>query len=74
MDDPRVIELLTEIRDTEREHLAEYRRIAGDALATQKAVAAKYEQMMRLYRVVVGVGAVTIALLLFAAAWLTRLL
>ena len=36
MSDPETNQLLTEIRDAQREFLAEYRRVANEALSVQK--------------------------------------
>ena len=72
MSDDRQARLLTEIRDTLREQLAEYRRVTSESLAIQRAAAetqraavetqlrsARYaEGLGRLYRIVVGVLAV----------------
>ena len=58
------IKLLTEIRDAEREHLAEYRRIAEESLALQKQAVARQEQIAKLYRRVVVAGGLLILLLL----------
>jgi len=62
-----VVRLLTEIRDTGREHLAEYRRVAARSVALQ-------EQMSRIYkRVLLVCGIVVVVILLLLAsplAWL----
>src|SRR5262249_54453103 len=43
--------LLEEIRDTQREHLAEYKRVTQRSLQLQEQAVARQEQMARLYRV-----------------------
>ena len=45
-----VKELLVEIRDAQREHLAEYRKAARAALELQQQAVTRQEQMGRLYR------------------------
>jgi len=52
--------LLEEIRDTQREHLAEYKRVTQRSLQLQEQAVARQEQMARLYRVVVSVLAVVL--------------
>lgn len=54
--DEEVRTLLTEIRDTQREHLAEYRRIAERALAVQEQAVARQEEYTRFYRRISGVA------------------
>jgi hypothetical protein len=41
-------QLLTEIRDTQREHLAEYRRVTERSLELQRRAVARQEQMGQL--------------------------
>lgn len=53
-------ELLTEIRDVQREHLAEYRKVTQRSLELQQQAVARQEQHGRLYRSVVIAGAVLI--------------
>jgi CHASE3 domain sensor protein len=57
------LKLLTEIRDAQREHLAEYRKVAQESLALQKQAVTRQEQIGRLYRIVVAVGGVLILLI-----------
>lgn len=59
------LKLLTEIRDAQREHLAEYRKVTQESLALQKQAVSRQEQIVRLYRRVLIAGAVLIVLLLF---------
>ena len=57
-------ELLREIRDAQREHLAEYRRVAERSLELQQRAVARQEQMARVYRGLVLVGGILVAALL----------
>lgn len=50
MEESEKLKLLTEIRDAQREHLAEYRRVAEESLALQKQAVARQEQIAKLYR------------------------
>jgi CHASE3 domain sensor protein len=56
--------LLEEIRDTQREHLAEYRRVTQQALELQQRAIARQEQVGRVYKRIVVLGGVLVALLL----------
>ncbi len=56
--------LLTEIRDLEREHLAEYKRISEEVLTLQKSAVARQELIGRIYRRMVFAGAFLVAALL----------
>lgn len=69
-DDTR--QLLVEIRDTAREHLAEYRRVAEKAVALQERAVARQEQVSRIYVRAVIVGALLILALLLLLARLLR--
>lgn len=53
-------ELLVEIRDLQREHLAEYRKVAQRSLELQQQAVSRQEQLGRLYRRVVVAGAMLI--------------
>ena len=77
MDDPETKQLLTEIRDAQRDLLAEYRRIAGEAVEIQRraieqqSIAVKNQlQNARIYRYALVVIAVIVGGLLY---WLYRL-
>ena len=71
-------QLLRDIRDAQREHLAEYRRVAERSLALQQRAVARQEQMGHLYRRLVLVGgglvAVLLALLVYLLARWSRYL
>ena len=64
MEESDELKLLTEIRDAQREHLAEYRKMAQESLALQKQAVARQEQIAKLYRRVVVTGGVVILLVL----------
>jgi hypothetical protein len=53
-------ELLVEIRDVQREHLAEYRKVTQRSLELQQTAVTRQEQLGRLYRRVVFAGAMLI--------------
>jgi CHASE3 domain sensor protein len=64
MEEPDELKLLTEIRDAQREHLAEYRKVAQESLALQKQAVTRQEQIAKLYRRVLVVGGAVILLVL----------
>jgi CHASE3 domain sensor protein len=68
--DPEIRQLLTEIRDTQREHLAEYRRVTERSLELQQRAVARQEQMGHLYRRLLIVGGGLIAMLLALLVYL----
>jgi hypothetical protein len=76
MDPKDFIHLLVEIRDLQREHLEEYRRVALEQLELSRKAVRRQEQISRLYQRVVAVGAFVVALVLTASgllvAWLVR--
>jgi len=55
--------LLREIRDTQREHLAEYRRVTERSLDLQQRAVARQEQMAYIYRRLLVVGGGLVAIL-----------
>jgi ferric-dicitrate binding protein FerR (iron transport regulator) len=61
-DDERTHKLLEEIRDVQREHLAEYRRVTQHSLELQQRAVSRQAELGRLYRriVVLGGGLVVI--------------
>lgn len=66
MDSREFIHLLVEIRDVQREHLEEYRRVTQESLELQRAAVKRQEQIGRLYqRVVFVTGLVLVGLVLF---------
>jgi len=68
--DDRTQELLQEIRDTQREHLAEYRRVTRQSLELQQRAVARQEQIGAIYRRVALVGALLVSALLVLLAYL----
>jgi len=62
--DDRVIALLTQIRDIQREQADQYRRLAEHSVALQEASLARYEQFQIMYRRVLMAGAGVVILLL----------
>jgi hypothetical protein len=70
MDSPDVIRLLTEIRDAQREYLAEYRRVGAESLELSRRAVLRQEQFSRLYRRVLAVGAILLMALAVYLAWL----
>lgn len=76
--DDEVRQLLREIRDAQREHLSEYRRVAERSLELQQSAVARQEQMRGAYRKVtftVGflIAALMVLLVIILARW-SRLL
>ena len=76
--DERTRRLLEEIRDAQREHLAEYRRVTERSLELQPRAVARQEQLGGLYRRMLLVGGVLVAgllaLLLYLLARWSRVL
>lgn len=66
----RIQKLLEEIRDAQREHLAEYRRVTGESLALQQRSVARQEQISAIYKRMVLVGGVLTAGLVFLLVYL----
>jgi len=62
--------LLEEIRDTQREHLAEYRRVAQQSMELQQRGIARQEQFRAIYKRVVVIGGVLVAVLLTLLGYL----
>jgi ferric-dicitrate binding protein FerR (iron transport regulator) len=68
--DDEIRALLTEIRDLQREHLAEYRRVTGASLELQQQGIARGAQIGALYRRMVLVAGTLVALLLALLGYL----
>jgi CHASE3 domain sensor protein len=66
MDTEEIGRLLKASLDTQREHLAEYRRVTERSLDLQQRAVARQEQMVQVYRwlLVIGGGLVSILLML----------
>jgi len=60
----RIEELLKELRDTQREHLAEYRRVTEQSLDLQRRAVSRQEAFGALYRRLVLIGGTVAAGLL----------
>jgi hypothetical protein len=60
MDSREVIALLVEIRDLQRAHLEEYRRVTQESLELPRRSVLRQEQFARLYRGVLAVGALVL--------------
>ena len=70
MADDETRKLLEEIRDAQRDHLAEYRRVTQQSLELQKQAVKRQEQMAEMYRGVIGVGGVAALALLVLLIYL----
>ncbi len=70
MDNDEIGRLLQEIRDTQREHLAEYRRVTERSLELQQRAVARQEQWGHLYRRLLVVGGALVAILLALLVYL----
>jgi len=62
--DGRIEKLLEEIRDTQREHLAEYRRVTAESLDLQRRAVQRQQDLGRMYTRIVGLGAGLIVVLM----------
>jgi len=63
-------QLLREIRDAQREHLAEYRRVAERSLELQQRAVARQEQIGQFSRRLIAVGGIMVVVLLALLAYL----
>ena len=73
MTDDTTRKLLEEIRDAQREHLAEYRSVTRQSLDLQKQAVMRQEQLGGLYRRVIAVGgAASLALVILLVYLLMR--
>ena len=63
-------QLLREIRDAQREHLAEYRRVAERSLELQQRAVARQEQFGQFSRRLIGVGGIMVVALLALLVYL----
>jgi ferric-dicitrate binding protein FerR (iron transport regulator) len=68
--DDQTRRLLEEIRDLQREHLAEYRRVTQQLLEVQERALVRQQQVSAIYRRFVSVGAVLVAALMILLAYL----
>jgi len=70
MEGDEIRQLLKEIRDTQREHLAEYRRVTERSLGLQQRAVARQEQMATVYWRLLIVGGGLVATLLVLLVYL----
>ena len=70
MEGDEIRQLLKEIRDTQCEHLAEYRRVTERSLELQQRAVARQEQMATVYRRLLIVGGGLVATLLVLLVYL----
>jgi predicted PurR-regulated permease PerM len=70
MTDDTTRKLLEEIRDAQRDHLAEYRSVTRQSLDLQKQAVARQEQLGNLYRRVITVGGVASLVLVILLVYL----
>jgi cytochrome c-type biogenesis protein CcmH/NrfG len=70
MEDDDVRQLLRDIRDAQREQLAEYRRVADKSLELQQRAVARQERASEVARQLVLVGGVLVVALLGLLAYL----
>lgn len=66
----RTQELLEQIRDAQREHLAEYRRVTQQSLDLQQRSVERQQELGRLYRRVVLLGGVCVVVLMALLVYL----
>ena len=69
-----VRQLLTEIRDAQRESLEEYRRVTSRSLELQEQAVVRQEQVVALYKRVLVAGTIVIVPLLGLLLYLLRFL
>jgi len=62
--DDEVRQLLREIRDAQREQLAEYRRVTERSLELQQRAVGRQEQFAEIYRRFLVAGGIVVAMLL----------
>jgi cytochrome c-type biogenesis protein CcmH/NrfG len=68
--DDQTRKLLEEIRDAQREHLAEYRRVTQQSLELQQRAVARQEQVGVIYKRIVLLGGIMVAALLTLLVYL----
>ena len=69
-DSDEIKKILSEIRDAQLEQLAEYRKVTQRSLELQQRAVNRQEQLGRLYRIVVLVGALLIVPLFILLVYL----
>jgi ferric-dicitrate binding protein FerR (iron transport regulator) len=70
MTDDTTRKLLEEIRDAQREHLAEYRSVTRQSLDLQRQAVTRQEQLGTMYRRVIAVGGVASLVLVVLLVYL----
>ena len=71
-ENPRTEQLLSEILETQRAHLEEYKRVTSQSLDLQRQGVDTQSRHVQLYRRVLYVLAIVLAGLVVYIAWLTR--
>ena len=71
-ENPRTEQLLSEILETQRAHLEEYKRVTSQSLDLQRQGVDTQSRHVRLYRRVLYVLAIVLSGLVVYIAWLTR--
>ncbi len=69
-EDDRTLTLLEEIRDLQREHLAEHRRVAQELLAAQQRAMERQQRLGQIYRRIALPGAALVGILLVLLVYL----
>ena len=67
-----VKELLTEIRDLQREQLANYQKVTQRSLELQQQAVTRQEQLGKLYKKVVLAGSILVLLLVLLLVYIIR--
>jgi len=70
----RTQQLLSQILDTQRAHLAEYKQVTAQSLDLQRQGVETQSRHVRLYRRVILIGAIIMVGLVAYVVWLSRLL
>jgi|tagenome__1003787_1003787.scaffolds.fasta_scaffold18997938_1 hypothetical protein len=65
-----IIDLLREIRDINREHLADYRAAAKRSIELQQQAVGRAESVSKLYRIALAVSAVLISAIIILVIYL----
>jgi len=68
----RIEKLLTEIRDGQRAHLEEYKRVTAESLQVQRESFESQVRHIRMYRRLALVGMIIIAVLFVYVVWLAQ--
>jgi hypothetical protein len=71
---PEIVELLREIRDTQREHLEEYRTAAQRSIELQQRAVNRAENISKIYRIALSVSAVLVTAIIVLVLYLMTFL